>query len=91
MTTDLIVPVFPPGVHDIISRPCGTGIETGRPITEFVCSAGDYAGIEAHTDSPEEMRWARVVAYEHAARHRRRPCHTACVDEPECLYDGDQS
>ena len=80
-----VIPLFPPGVHDIVVNDLGDGR------TEFVCAAGDYAGVVAHTGQPAEMRQARVIAYEHAARHRRVPCHAECVEEPECVYDGETS
>lgn len=79
-----VIPLFPPGVHDIVSNDIGDGL------TEFVCSAGDYVGAVAHTDKPEEMRMAfGATVSAHAVKYRRRLCHEACVDEPECLYDGE--
>lgn len=88
MTTTTEAPIFPTGVHDIVSNDLGGGF------TEFVCSAGDYAGIVAHTDRPAEMRMARGAAYCHAADQRGGMCHAGCYDDDGhtdgCLYeDGD--
>lgn len=74
-------PEFPTGVHDIVSAP------SERPgIVRLTCAMGDWGPVLARVG--DEERWARRAGYEHSARHGRVPCHTECLDEPGCLYDG---
>lgn len=88
MTIHEVQPLSTPGVHDIVENDLGDGR------TEFVCEMGDYPGVVAHTANRAAMSMARLVAHDHAARHRRGPCHAACYDEhghtDGCLYDGEE-
>lgn len=75
-----VIPLFPPGVHDIVAEEGDDGV------TRITCSAGDWLTVHART--PEEIRWARLSGYDHAARHRQGLCHDACLDTEGCLYEG---
>lgn len=76
-----VIPLFPPGVHDLVSEPV-------EGATRLSCSEGDWLTVEAVTDA--EIAWVRAAHVLHAVAHRGR-CHAECVEEPECLYDGETS
>jgi len=80
-----VIALFPPGVHDIVVDP------SDDVLCEVRCTGCDWS-MPAHTGNPVEIRWAKQAGYAHAARLRLPgPCHEACVDEPGCLYDGDET
>lgn len=81
MTLAEVIPLFPPGVHDIET------VEADG-LTTYRCAMGDWT-IDVRSLLPSVHRWVRLSAYDHAARHRRVPCHQECVEEPDCLYDGE--
>lgn len=80
-----VIPLFPPGVHDLVSEPIDDGM------TRLSCSAGDWGRTDVRT--ADEIAWVRSAHAVHAAHHRGR-CHVACYDEhghtDGCLYDGDE-
>lgn len=82
-----VIPLFPPGVHDIVVDPPNGGL------CEVRCTGCDWS-VPAHTDNDEEIRWAKGAGHLHAAKHRLGPCHEACYDEQGhtegCLYEGDE-
>ena len=78
-----MIALFPPGVHDIVVDP-SNGV-----LSEVRCTGCAWS-VPVHADQPDEIRWAKLAGYEHAAKHGRVLCHDECVDEPGCLYDGDE-